>query len=105
MTTGENYDFNLEKQRAAQRLKELGARSKYKQCRPEPQSGENGFGKIPDKSQKNDNPFGFLSEIGLPFLNNSVIDSDIALIIGLVLILSAEKSDKLLLLALLYILI
>ena len=105
MPTDENYDFNLEKQRAAQRLRELGARSKYKQQATLSRHDKTEDDSASCRPQKNNSPLGFLSEIGLPFFNNSDIDSDIALIIGLVLILSAENSDKLLLLALLYILI
>ena len=90
----ENYDFNLEKQRAAERLKELNARSKYRQGETQSKQKKS----QPEKS-------GFLSDFNIPFLSNMGIDSDMALIFGLILILSSEKSDKLLLLALLYILI
>ncbi len=41
---------------------------------------------------------------GIPFLRNFGLDPDMALILGLLLILTAEGSDKLLLLALIYIL-
>lgn len=102
----ENYDFNLEKQRAAQRLREIGARSKYKYAENqnrEQSANTHGINKSPPQSTKK--PPGFLSGAGLPLLNDLNMDGDTALILGLVLILSAEKSDKLLLLALLYILI
>ena len=89
-----NYDFNLEKQHAAERLKELNARSKYRQGNTQNTAKKS----EPQKS-------GFLSDFNIPFLSGIGIDSDMALILGLILILSSEKSDKLLLLALLYILI
>lgn len=89
-----NYNFNLEKQRAAERLKELNERSKYRQSNTQ----NTAKATMPEKS-------GFLSGFNIPFLSSMGIDSDIALILGLILILSSEKSDKLLLLALLYILI
>ena len=54
------------------------------------------------KSENNANITSFLSNLGT---GNFTIDSDIALILGLVLILAAENSDKMLLLALLYILL
>ena len=94
MPSYESFDLNTEKERAAQRLRELNARSKYKsaaQCAKE-QNAEN---KPPD----------FLGNLGIPVLSNLKLDSDILLIAGILLILSAEKSDKLLLLALLYIVI
>ena len=97
----ESFDLNTEKQRAAQRLRELSARSKYKsaaQCKIGQNAGaesDKAEGKTPD----------FFGSIGMPILSNLGLDSDILLIAGMLLILSAEKSDKLLLLALLYILI
>jgi hypothetical protein len=42
--------------------------------------------------------------MNLPFLNNLKNDGDMGLVLGLLLILISEKSDRLLLLALLYIL-
>jgi hypothetical protein len=39
-----------------------------------------------------------------PFLKNGILDKDISLILGLILILANEKADRKLLLALLYIL-
>ena len=43
--------------------------------------------------------------LGLPFLNSLGKDSDVTLILGLLLILFSEKADKLLLFALVYILL
>ncbi|MBQ6825310.1 MAG: hypothetical protein IJP34_01445 [Clostridia bacterium] len=56
----------------------------------------------PPKPQKTQNSN---SSFGIPMLDGLFKDSDSALIIGLLLILFSEKSDKLLLFALIYILI
>lgn len=105
MSDVKGYDFDREKQLAAQRLRELGARSKYRQTGKPPQNtagGNNGGGTCRLNS---DAPADFPPKLNLPFLSEAGGDSDMALILGLLLILSAEKADKLLLLALLYILI
>ncbi len=47
----------------------------------------------------------FLSSLNIPILSELKTDKDISLILGLVLILTAEKSDRLLLIALMYILL
>lgn len=59
---------------------------------------------IPQKQNKNDGINDFLNGMNLPFLNNLKNDGDMGLVLGLLLILISEKSDRLLLLALLYIL-
>lgn len=59
----------------------------------------------PSKAQKGDGITTFLSGMNLPFLNNLKNDGDMALILGLLLILISEKSDRLLMLALVYILL
>ena len=56
------------------------------------------------KQNKNDGINDFLNGMNLPFLNNLKNDGDMGLVLGLLLILISEKSDRLLLLALLYIL-
>ena len=99
MPENERFDLHLEKQRAAERMRELNARSKYRQNAPVTDTHRHTNNTEPNS------PPGFLSELNIPFLSNIKFDSDIALILGLVLILSSENSDKLLLLALLYILI
>ena len=102
MPPDENFDFNLEKQRAAERMRELNARSKYppnfgaQQCDVKCQNK-----KVEEHHGHNE----FLPGLKIPFLDDLTLDSDLALILGLVLILTTEKADKLLLLALLYILI
>ena len=99
----ENGDFNLQKQRAAQRLRELGARSKYKTCDYSPRQNANGAAE--SRGVPVQKPPGISIIDGIPILGDFGIDSDILLILGLLLVLYAEKADKLLLLALLYILI
>lgn len=55
---------------------------------------------------KNDNQSsGFLSGLNIPFLDMLSKDTDVSLIIGLLLILMSEKADKKLLFALVYILL
>ncbi len=56
------------------------------------------------KPHTNDGITDLLSGMNLPFLNNLKSDGDMGLILGLLLILISEKSDRLLMLALLYIL-
>ncbi len=98
----ENYKsgFGEEKQRAVERMREMNARSKYKH--PVIQSGEEN--RRQNSAPQGEAPRSFLTNLNIPFLSNIGVDGDMALILGLVLILSAEKSDRLLLLALLYIL-
>lgn len=57
------------------------------------------------KTHQSDGITAFLGGMNLPFLNNLKNDGDMALILGLLLILISEKSDRLLMLALLYILL
>ncbi|MBR4910906.1 MAG: hypothetical protein IKZ47_06270 [Clostridia bacterium] len=102
MSASENFNFDLEKERAARRLLELAGRSKYKsrppgakrqkECpaAPMPPPGKNA---------------GILQGLNVPLLGDLFSDPDAALILGILLILYAENSDKLLLLALLYILL
>lgn len=56
------------------------------------------------KKQTNDGIDLFLNGMNLPFLNNLKNDGDMGLVLGLLLILISENSDRLLMLALLYIL-
>lgn len=108
MSNANGYDFDREKQLAAQRLRELGARSKYRQAgNPPPDTYRNKNNKNgePRHSPAHDAASDLLPKFKVPFLSDLGADSDMTLILGLILILSSEKSDKLLLLALLYILI
>ena len=99
MTSTENTVSAEEKRRAVERMRRMNSRSKYQNercaddCRKE-------------KSDpvKPENKPSFLPS-GIPFLHDLGIDPDMTLILGLLLILTAESSDKLLLLALLYILV
>ena len=100
MDASQNSGFDLEKQRAIERMRELNARSKNIKNKGEHPPPQN---KNTDGSFKRSSDF--LSDFKLPVLGNIGADSDISLILGLVLILTAEKSDKLLLLALIYILL
>ena len=102
MPPDEKFDLNLEKQRATERLRELNARSKY------PPNFNSQQCDVKDQNKKADEDHvhnEFLPGLKIPFLGDLTLDSDLALILGLVLILTTEKADKLLLLALLYILI
>ncbi len=54
-----------------------------------------------NKSQGNS----FLGELNIPFLDNILKDGDSTLIIGLLLILMSENTDRILLFALIYILL
>ncbi len=82
-------------------MREMSARSKFKQQYSPGQTAEKNEKNLPYKPEPAKS---FFSNLNIPFLGDIGADSDMALILGLVLILSAEKSDKLLLLALLYIL-
>lgn len=108
MSNVSGYDFDREKQLAAQRLRELGARSKYRQAEnPSPDNCGNRKhdGGETRRRPPDDNASDLLPKFKIPFLSDLGADSDMTLILGLIPILSSEKSDKLLLLALLYILI
>lgn len=100
----ENYGFALEKQRAVERMRELNARAKYRQNAAPPKHELQNQNKDESRENAGGSPPLF-SGFNLPFLGDLATDSDMALILGILLILTVEKSDKLLLLALLYILI
>ncbi len=55
-------------------------------------------------SEKNEPKIGNLLPIDIPFLGSIKKDGDISLILGLLLLLISDKSDKLLLAAFMYIL-
>lgn len=99
MTNAESNVTAEEKRRAAERMRQMHARSKFQKETREPNTGGKECGK------KETGGVSFLPPTGIPFLRNLGLDSDITLILGLLLILTAESSDKLLLLALLYILV
>ena len=97
MNTTSDPGFDAEKQHAIARMREMNNRSKYRQT----SAGASGKGreeKPPDIRES-------APDFGIPFLRGIGSDPDTSLILGLALILLSEKSDKLLLLALLYILL
>lgn len=58
-----------------------------------------------EANKKDNKDLGFLSGLNIPFLDMLSKDTDVSLIIGLLLILMSEKADKKLLFALVYILL
>lgn len=103
-THGSN-DFFLERQRAVERMRETANRSRYT---PPPKSAPSPVQKPPRENppqNKRDSLDSIITGLDIPFLNRIKTDSDTALILGLVLLLTSEKADRLLLLALIYILL
>lgn len=103
-------EFIIAKQKAIERMKEFNGRSS--------EYSNNGIPPIPDfvslnnKTNKNspkkpeNNGFNFNFEgLNIPFLEMAKNDKDVGLILGLILLLVCENSDKLTLIALLYILL
>ncbi len=112
-----NNDFFFDRQQAVERMREMSARSIDSDMPPVPHFAKlrNGEGsakprarepaKAPPKPTENHGAAaGFPGLSDIPFLKNIGCDGDVSLLLGLFLILSAEKADKLLLYALLYIL-
>ncbi len=87
-----NANFSNKQREAIERMKEMNARSIYKK-EPEPEK--------PPTSQSNS----LFSGLNIPFLENLKTDSDLTLILGILLLLLSEKADKRLLFALIYILL
>ncbi len=96
-------DFLSQQQAAVERMREMNARSEYytKKNIPIKQSPPKN-NTVPPKTNKSLNS---LESLNIPFLDSLLGDGDSALILGLLLILMSEKSDKLLLFALIYILL
>ena len=100
----DNNEFYLKQQEALQKMREMSTQAKIK--------GSHTQHEQPAQPTKNNN---FVKQnkeydaaqnlLNIPFLNNLFKDSDSAIIIGLLLILLSEKSDKMLLFALVYILL
>ena len=122
MPTGDNFMF--EQQRAVERMMEMNRRSKENQGAQAPTHNmppAPAFVRLNDNPKYQDDgvtpreaPQSFLtatkkepskSGFSLPILDTLKIDRDTTLILGLLLILWSEKSDRYLLLALLYILL
>lgn len=111
----ENENFMLRQQQAVEKMMEMNRRSIEGNSYNMPPSPH--FVKLPKKEAQNtqqntkvpkdekktegSNMLG----VSLPFLEKFKTDRDATLIIGLLLILYSEKSDRFLLLALLYILL
>lgn len=89
-------EFELRRQQAVEHMRQMNARST--QQAPEPQ-------KLPEPQSHYESKPPKSSGLDIPFLNFLSSDKDAALIIGLLLILMSEKSDKTLLFALVYILL
>lgn len=87
-------EFNKARQTAINQMHQMNNRSTN--LKP-PSEKENATQKKGDTS-----PFGGLN---IPFLENLKTDSDLTLIIGILLLLLSEKADKRLLFALIYILL
>ena len=85
-------DFFKQQQSAVERMREMNSRSAFKDSKQQ---------KPPPKPPNNN----ILSSLNIPFLDSLSADGDIALILGLLLILMSENTDKTLLFALVYILI
>lgn len=81
---------------AIKRMQEMNSRSIYNQPQPEKPKST----KAPERAE-NLLPQG----LNFPFLDNLKADSDLALILGILLLLLSEKADKRLLFALIYILL
>ncbi len=117
-----NEEFILEQQRAVERMKEMSAQSKFEQSshkmppvppfvrvnrtggykRPERKSEQS-----PSKKEEINEPLNFLSSVlgGNGGSLNLKNDPDIFLLLGIILLISSESGDKLLLAALAFILL
>lgn len=92
---------------------------RYQTQVPQNNNNNNNNTRIPESRQNNSVPLpqnrsaqktqsqgnSFLSELNIPFLDNILKDGDSTLIIGLLLILMSENTDRILLFALVYILL
>lgn len=95
-------DFSRSCDAAIERMRKMNEKSAFyvNQNKKEPPAP------TPKQSpQKPPQNQGFLSSFNIPFLDSLTKDGDSALILGLLLILISEQSDKMLLFALIYILL
>ncbi|MBQ3817124.1 MAG: hypothetical protein II802_02485 [Clostridia bacterium] len=115
-------DFFKQQQEAMKRMMEMSSRAKADDTShnmppmppfvsingsntAEHQKAEQDSNPKGNEDRVNKNKFPFISgNLGIPFLDSITKDADISLIIGIMLIFLSEKSDKLLLMALAYIL-
>lgn len=93
-------DFFNQQQAAIERMRQMNARSAY-YVKPKSEPDQ----KPPPKNNHISQPKNTFQGLKIPFLDSLSKDSDTALILGLLLILMSEKSDKILLFALVYILL
>ena len=93
-------DFNKARQNAITEMQRMNSRSTNNQ--PPPIKEESPPPKHASHHKRNNSPLGSLD---IPFLENLKTDSDLTLIIGILLLLLSEKADKRLLFALIYILL
>ena len=100
-------DFMREKQRAIERMMSLGGLDPKGERPPSAPP----FVKLKGEEKRNDpphesRPFSLdFGRLDIPFLDNLKKDKDAGLILGLILLLVCENTDKLTLIALLYILL
>ena len=126
-----NEEFLREKQRAVERMREMNSKSKFDRSvhkmpptppfvrltrtpayqRPSEQrkqesARENSRNQNPDRQQDSNFIGSVLNSLGLNSgnMNSLSSDPDLFLILGIILLLSSEKGDKMLMAALLYIL-
>lgn len=100
MISGDGMDsdgFDIQKQRAIERMRELNSRSKNTKVTA--QNRQNGRQTATIDFLPHNTPF------KIPILDGLGSDPDISLILGLLLLLYFDSTDKLLLLALVYILL
>lgn len=113
----EEQNFFVKQQRAMEQMKEMQRKSSesHHSMPPAPPFVKLPERKTTDREQnkkthgnQNQNDKNGISDLlgglNLPFLSDIKNDSDIGLVLGLILILMSEKSDRLLMLSLLYIL-
>lgn len=93
-----NTNFSNRQREAIERMKEMNSRSIYKK---EPEAKPEQKPQKPPEQPLNS----LLPGLNLPFLENFKNDSDLTLILGILLLLLSEKADKRLLFALIYILL
>lgn len=116
-------EFMREQQAAVERMREMNSRAQINhntshKMPPVPSfvqlnENTNTHSKIKDTPQKENKPHPLQSNqsangfggFKLPFIDSILTDGDSTLILGLLLLLMSEKSDKLLLFALVYILL
>ncbi len=84
-------------------MRQMNARATQSNRKSPPEKQEHTAPQPHIKNTSNKNSF--LSGLNIPFLDNLSSDGDTALILGLLLILISENTDKTLLFALIYVLI